>query len=46
MNPQAFAAEQYAEVFCLSRTLSFDDVLEFSTARQEKLDVKAKVFHA
>jgi len=33
-------------LFCLSRTLSFDDVLEFSTARQEKLDVKAKVFHA
>jgi len=36
----------HAYLFCLSRTLSFDDVLEFSTARQEKLDVKAKVFHA
>jgi hypothetical protein len=33
-------------LFCLSRTLSFDDVLEFSTARKEKLDVEEEAFYA
>jgi len=33
-------------VFCSRRTLSFAYVLEFSTTRQEKLDVEAKVFYA
>ena len=35
-----------AALFCLSRTLSFKDVLEFSTDEREKLDVKKKAFIA
>jgi hypothetical protein len=35
-----------AHVFCLSRTLSFKDVLEFSTTGKEKLDVEKKAFVA
>ena len=33
-------------LFCVSRTLSFTYVLEFSTSRKEELDVEKKVFHA
>jgi aspartate carbamoyltransferase regulatory subunit len=33
-------------LFCLSRTLSFKDVLEFSTTGKEKLDVEKKAFVA
>jgi len=32
-------------LFCSRRTLSFAYVLEFSTSRQEKLDVEAKAFY-
>ena len=34
------------EVFCSRRTLSIAYVLEFSTSRQEKLDVEANAFYA
>jgi len=34
------------EMFCLNRTLSFKDVLELSTALEEKLDVESKEFYA
>ncbi len=33
-------------VFCSRRTLSIAYVLEFSTSRQEKLDVEANAFYA
>lgn len=34
------------DVFCSRRTLSIAYVLEFSTSRQEKLDVEANAFYA
>lgn len=33
-------------LFCLSSTLSLNDVLEFSTTGKEKLDVEKKAFVA
>jgi hypothetical protein len=33
-------------MFCLSRTLSFKNVLEISTQHKEKHDVEEKVFDA
>jgi hypothetical protein len=33
-------------MFRLSRTLSFADVLEFSTNRKDELDVEKKIFNA
>jgi len=33
-------------VFCLSWTLSFENVLEFSTTLKETFDVEAEEFHA
>ena len=43
---QAILKWRFPELFCLSRTLSFKDVLEFSTDEREKLDVKKKAFIA
>jgi hypothetical protein len=39
-------AETVVPVFCSRRTLSIAYVLEFSTSRQEKLDVEANAFYA
>ena len=33
-------------MFCLSRTLSFKDVLEFSTDGKDKLNAESKAFNA
>lgn len=54
MNPSAtkllmgllFSTAYRVGVFCLSRTLSFKDVLEFSTYRKDKLNVESKAFNA
>jgi len=35
-----------AKLFCLRRTLSFKDVLEFSTYRKDKLNVESTAFNA
>ena len=40
------ALQEEGEMFCASTTLSFAYVLEFSTARKEKLNVQKEVFHA
>jgi hypothetical protein len=41
-----FVSHPVVPLFCLSRTLSFKDVLEFSTTGKEKLDVEKKAFVA
>ena len=50
MKMEKFSVVQTVTVslalFCVSRTLSFGSVLEFSTTRQEKLDVKTKAIYA
>jgi len=46
VEPSSAVAIENKDVFCLSWTLSFESVLEFSTTLPETFDVEAQVFYA